>query len=300
MDTPSVDRTRAAPALPAAAETRIRLSRVLATGLMQVVLLGWTAIVVFPLVWLLYSSLKTDREIFFSPWSLPATVQWDNFARAWTKAHIGRYFGNSLTVVVPSLILTLLTSAMAAYVLARFTFPGSRAVLYLFIGGMMFPVFLGLVPLFFLLQRLRLLNSFTGLVLVYIGYSLPFTIFFLTGFFKTLPSELHEAAVIDGANQYEIFFQIMLPLAQPGLVTVGIFNVLGMWNQFILPLVLMSDSRRYLLTQGLAYMLHQQYYLNDWSGLFAAVVLVMVPTLMVYAVFQGRIQKGLTVGALKG
>jgi len=267
---------------------------------MQLLLLTWMVIVVFPLLWLLYSSLKTDQEIFFSPWSLPASVQWGNFARAWTKAHIGRYFGNSLVVVAPSLIFTLLFSAMAAYVLTRFPFPGNRAVLYFFISGMMFPVFLGLVPLFFLLQRLRMLNTFGGLVLVYIGYSLPFTVFFLTGFFRTLPSELHESAIIDGANQYQVFFGIMLPLAQPGLVTVGIFNFLGMWNQFILPLVLMSDSQRYLLTQGLNYMFHQQYYLNDWSALFAALVLVMVPTLIVYAIFQGQIQKGLTVGALKG
>jgi N-acetylglucosamine transport system permease protein len=299
MSTPSIAGARATARTAARLDTA-RLGRIVSLGVVHAALLVWAIIVVFPLLWLLYSALKTDQEIFFSPWSLPATPQWDNFSRAWTKAHIGRYFGNSLTVVVPALILTLLTSAMAAYVLARFTFPGGRAILFLFIAGMMFPVFLGLVPLFFLLQSLRLLNSFTGLVLVYIGYSLPFTIFFLTGFFRTLPSELHEAAVIDGAGQYEIFFQIMLPLAQPGLVTVGIFNFLGMWNQFILPLVLMSDADRYLLTQGLNYMLHQQYYLNDWSGLFAAVVLVMVPTLVVYAIFQGRIQKGLTVGALKG
>ena len=178
--------------------------------------------------------------------------------------------------------------------------PTKGAILYLFMAGMMFPVFLGLVPLFFLLQSLKMLNTYVGLMFVYIAYSLPFTIFFLTGFFKTLPSELHESAVIDGANQYRIFFAIMLPLAQPGLVTVGIFNVLGMWNQFILPLVLMSDSEKYMLTQGLNYMYHQQYYMNDWSALFAAVVLIMAPTLLVYALFQNQIQKGLTVGALKG
>lgn len=284
-----------------AAAARVRgVGGVLLRVLMQVCLLAWAVVVVFPLVWLVYSSLKSDQEIFFSPWSLPATIRWDNFARAWTKAHIGQYFGNSLIVVIPSLVFTLLFSAMPAYVLARFPFPGNRFFLYLFISGMMFPVFLGLVPLFFLLQKLGLLNTFLGLILVYIGYSLPFTIFFLTGFFRTLPSELHESAIIDGANQYQVFFSIMLPLAQPGLVTVGIFNFLGMWNQFILPLVLMSDAERYLLTQGLNYMLHQQYYLNDWSALFAAVVLVMVPTLVVYAIFQGQIQKGLTVGALKG
>lgn len=260
----------------------------------------WALVVIFPMVWVLYTSLKTDQEIFFSPWSFPKVVQWGNFARAWTKAHIGQYFFNSLVVVVPSLILTLLLSAMSAYVLARFPFPGNRAVLYLFISGMMFPVFLGLVPLFFLLQKMTLLNTFPGLILVYISYSLPFTIFFLTGFFRTLPSALHESAIVDGASQYTIFFSIMLPLAQPGLITVGVFNFLGMWNQFILPFALMSDSKKYVLTQGLAYIRHQQYYLNDWSALFAAVVLIMVPTLIVYVLFQGQIQQGLTVGALKG
>jgi N-acetylglucosamine transport system permease protein len=145
-----------------------------------------------------------------------------------------------------------------------------------------------------------MLSTYHGLILVYVAYSLPFSVFFLTGFFKTLPSELHEAGIIDGANQYQVFLNIMLPLAQPGLLSIGIFNFLGMWNQYLLPLVLMTDAKRYVLTQGLAYMLHQQYYKNDWSALFAAVSMIMVPTLLVYVIFQGQIQKGITVGALKG
>ncbi len=276
------------------------LTALIGRVLIQLIMVMWTIGVVFPMVWLIYSSLKTDQEIFFNPWSLPAVPRWDNFSRAWVKAHIGTYFVNSLIVVLPSLFFTLLLSSMAAYILARFPFPGNRVILYVFMSGMMFPVFLALVPLFFLVKDLGMLNTYPGLILVYIAYSLPFSIFFLTGFFKTLPSELHEAAIMDGANQYQVFFQIMLPLAQPGLVSIGIFNFLGMWNQYILPLVLMSDPSKYLLTQGLSYMLHQQYYLNDWSGLFAAVTLVMIPTVVVYAVFQGRIQKGITVGALKG
>jgi N-acetylglucosamine transport system permease protein len=269
------------------------------TILLNAVLWFWSIIVVFPMLWLLYSSFKSDREIFFSPWSLPETLRWDNFARAWISAHIGDYFVNSLIVVVPSLFLTLLLSSMAAYVIARFPFPGNRFVFYMFLSGLLFPIFLALVPLFFLVKDLRMLNTYHGLILVYTAYSLPFSVFFLTGFFKTLPSELHEAAIIDGANQYQVFFRIMLPLAQAGLISIGIFNFLGMWNQYILPLVLISNAARYLLTQGLAYMLHQQYYMNDWSGLFAAVTIIMIPTLLTYVIFQGQIQKGITVGALK-
>jgi N-acetylglucosamine transport system permease protein len=252
------------------------------------------------MVWLVYSSFKTDQEIFFSPWSLPEALQWNNFERAWIEVHIGQYFVNSMKVVIPSLILTLALSSMASYILARFRFPGDRVIFYLFLAGLLFPIFMALVPLFFLARDLGMLNTFHGLILVYTAYSLPFTIFFLTGFFKTLPSELHEAALIDGANEYQVFFRVMLPLAQPGLVTMGIFNFLGMWNQFILPLVLMSDRESYLLPQGLSFMLHQQYYQNDWSALFAAVTIIMIPTLVVYVIFQNRIQKGVTVGALKG
>ncbi len=263
-------------------------------------LVFWAAIVILPMIWLVYSSFKTDQEIFFEPWALPQELQWNNFERAWVTVHVGEYFLNSMRVVIPGLVLTLVLSSMTSYILARFKFPGSRVLFYVFMAGMLFPIFMALVPLFFLAKDLQLLNTFLGLSLVYTAYSLPFTIFFLTGFFRTLPSELHEAALIDGANEYQVFFRVMLPLAQPGLVSMAIFNFLGMWNQFILPLILMSERDNYLLPQGLSFMLHQQYYKSDWSALFAAVTIIMIPTLAVYIIFQSQIQKGVTVGALKG
>ena len=218
-------------------------------------LVFWAAIVILPMIWLVYSSFKTDQEIFFEPWALPQELQWNNFERAWVTVHIGEYFLNSMRVVIPGLVLTLVLSSMTSYILARFKFPGSRVLFYVFMAGMLFPIFMALVPLFFLAKDLQLLNTFLGLSLVYTAYSLPFTIFFLTGFFRTLPSELHEAALIDGANEYQVFFRVMLPLAQPGLVSMAIFNFLGMWNQFILPLILMSERDNYLLPQGLSFML---------------------------------------------
>jgi N-acetylglucosamine transport system permease protein len=260
----------------------------------------WSIIVIFPMIWVLVSSFKTSKEIFFSPWLPPAQMMWENFARAWSKASMGLYFFNTLAVLIPAIFFTLLFSAMAGYVLARFVFPGNRAIFFMFTGGMLFPVVLALVPLFFLLQSIALLDTHIGLILVYIAYSLPFTVFFLTGFFKTLPSELLEAAVIDGANQYQLFFQIVIPLAKNGLVSMGIFNFLGQWNQYILPLVLLTSRQKYVLSQGLAFLQHQQRYQSDWSGLFAAVTMVMLPTMIVYTIFQNQIQRGLTIGALKG
>ena len=272
----------------------------LGTGLMYAFLAFWSIVVIFPMVWVIVSAFKSDAEIFMSPWMPPAELMWDNFVRAWSKANIGLYLLNTMTVNLPAIFFTLLFSAMAAYVLSRFDFPGNRIVFYAFLGGMLFPIFLALVPLFFLLNSLHILNSHFGLILVYIAYSLPFTIFFLTGFFKTLPTELLEAATIDGANQLQLFFLIAIPLAQNGLVSMGIFNFLGMWNQYILPLVLLTSNEKYVLSQGLAFLQHQQRYQSDWSGLFAAVVIVMLPTLIVYVIFQNQIQRGLTVGALKG
>ena len=266
----------------------------------QTVLIGWAVTVIFPMIWMIYSSFKTDQELFFSPWAAPVELQWDNFARAWTKAHVGDYLLNTLIVVVPALLLTLIISAMAAYVLARFEFVGRRFLFYMFLSGMLFPVFLALVPLFNLVNQLKMLNTFHGLTIVYIAYSLPFTIFFLTGFFKTLPTEIEESAIMDGANPYQVFFKVMLPMASPGLISMGIFNFLGMWNQYVLPLVLISDESKYMLSQGLAFMLFKQFYENDWSALFAALTIIMVPTLIVYITFQKQIQDGITTGALKG
>ena len=270
------------------------------SGVAQVLLGLWALMVIFPFLWMIMTSFKTDSEILFSPWRLPAAMQWDNFVRAWNEARIGRYVFNSLIVIAGSLTGTLLFSSMAAYVLARFKFPGNQFIYYMFLAGMVFPIFLALVPLFFLVRDLQMTGTYQGLILVYIAYSLPFTIFFLTGFFRTLPGEVAEAAIIDGASQYRVFFQIMLPLAKPGLVAMGIFNFLGQWNQFLLPLVLMPDENRYMLSQGLAFLAIQQGYQNDYSALFAAMTITMIPTLVIYILFQRRLEAGLTAGALKG
>lgn len=277
---------------------------VIGKALTYLVLTFWALLVIFPMLWSIMSSFKTDQEIFFSPWALPQALVFENFARAWVKARIGDYLLNTLIIIIPSLLLTLLLSSMASYVMARFEFRGRTFIQYMFLVGMIFPIFLALLPLYFLMQKTALLDTYHGLILVYIAFSLSFTTFFLTNFFKTLPKELGEAATIDGANQYQIFFDVYLPLAKPGLVTMGIFNFLGQWNQYILPNMLMiqntDEATHYVLSQGLYYLQAQQFYQNDWSGLFAAVTIVMIPTLVVYLIFNDSIEKGMTAGAIKG
>lgn len=283
---------------------RIPFSEILSKVVVYLILGLWAVIVIFPMLWSIMTSFKSDQEIFFSPWALPKVLLFENFARAWVKARMGDYLINTLIIILPALFFTLLLSSMAAYVLARFEFRGRNFIYYLFLVGMIFPIFLALVPLYFVMSKLVLLDTYQGMILVYIAFSLSFTIFFMTNFFKTLPRELGEAALIDGANQYDIFFRIYLPLAKPGLITMGIFNFLGQWNQYILPNTLMitnnDDVTHYVLSQGLYYLQAQQFYQNDWSGLFAAVTIVMVPTLTVYLIFNDRIEKGLTAGAIKG
>ncbi|MCM1968367.1 MULTISPECIES: carbohydrate ABC transporter permease [unclassified Streptomyces] len=263
----------------------------------------WGIMIVLPLIWLVLGSFKTDVQIGSSALSWPSNWHFDAFGRAWDKG-IGDYFANTLIVMVFSVPLTMLLGSMAAYVLARYPFAGNRPIYYFFVSGAMFPVFLALVPLFFMVKRLDMLNSYQGLILVYVAYSMPFTVFFMHSFFRTLPTAVHEAAVIDGASHTRIFFQVMLPMAKPGLISVGIFNVLGQWNQYILPSVLMqpqtgSDPERYMLTQGLIQLQYQMGYETDLPVLFAGVTIAMIPMLVVYLSFQRQIQAGLTSATLK-
>uniref|UniRef100_A0AAU2V212 Carbohydrate ABC transporter permease n=1 Tax=Streptomyces sp. NBC_00003 TaxID=2903608 RepID=A0AAU2V212_9ACTN len=266
----------------------------------HVFLLVWALMVGVPLLWALWSSFKTSGDILTHPWSLPTDFQFDNWSRAWSKANIGQYFLNTAFVVGLSTFGTMLLGSMAAYVLARFEFPGNRFIYFLFVGGMAFPVVMVLVPLFFVTKNLGILNTLPGLVLIYIAYSLPFTVFFMTAFFRTLPTTVAEAALIDGASHTRTFFQIMLPMAKPGIISIGIFNVLGQWNQYLLPLVLnQGDTKNWVLTQGLADLAVQQGYQGDWGALFAGLSIAMLPVLAVYIVFQKQVQAGLTAGALK-
>jgi N-acetylglucosamine transport system permease protein len=272
----------------------------LLAGLGHVALAVWAVIVIAPILWTILASFKNTAEIFSSPWTMPAELRWENWSRAWTKAHVGRYFVNSVVVVGFSTFGTMLFGSMAAYVLARYRFWGNRAVYFLFVSGLAFPVFLALVPLFKVVENLGLLNTHTGLVLVYIAYSLPFTVFFLAAFFKTLPTSVAEAGMIDGCSHTRLFFQVMMPMAKPGLISVTIFNVIGQWAQYQLPLVLLSNAKdKWVLTQGIADISVNAGYEADWSGLFAALTIAILPMIVVYAIFQRQIQSGLTSGAVK-
>lgn len=268
-------------------------------GVSHTLLTIWSLLVLIPLLWVLMSSFKTSQEIFDSPFSLPKTWRFENYAHAWEGAQIGSYFANSLIVVFGGLIITMLFGSMCAYVLARFEFPGSRIVYWIMLAGLTFPIFLAVVPLFFILRGFGLTNSLVGLMIVYGMFALPFTMFFLYSFFRSLPNSVYEAAQLDGCGEWRTFFQIMLPMARPGVATVAILNFVGLWNQFLLPIALIQDPKKYVLTQGMQQFASAAGYDVDFGALFAAVVITVVPVLIVYLIFQRQLQGSVSPGTNK-
>ncbi|MBX6355639.1 MAG: carbohydrate ABC transporter permease [Micromonosporaceae bacterium] len=290
--------TRKAPAPPAPARpAEARGDRGVAV-VSHTVLAIWTVLIIVPLLWTLLSSFKTTSEIFASPFSLPKDWNFDNYVSAWTTAGIGRYFVNTVVVVGCALVIVMILGAMCAYVLARYRFFGNRFIYYLMLAGLTFPIFLAIVPLFFVLRNLGLLNTLPGLIIVYVAFALPFTVFFLHPFFRALPNEIGEAAEMDGCGEWRKFFQVMLPMARPGMAAVAIFNFLGLWNQFLLPVALNTKKDNYVLSQGMAEFASQAGYNVNFGRLFAAVVIMILPVAIVYILFQRQLQGSVTQGPM--
>ncbi|HZN17205.1 MAG TPA: carbohydrate ABC transporter permease [Micromonosporaceae bacterium] len=273
-------------------------------------LVTWALLVILPLGWAVMSSFKTDAEIVRDPIGPPSGLHWENFSTAWTTGHIGDLFFNTIVVMAGGVFLTMLFGAMAAYVLARYEFPGNKLIYYSFVAGLTLPIFLAIVPLYQVVANLGNsvrwlgLNQYPMLVLVYVAYSLPFTVFFLHSFFRSLPTAIAEAAIVDGASHTRLFFQVMVPLAKPGLISIGIFNIIGQWNQWLLPTVLMQaqgggEEKRAMLAQGLIDLQVNQGYQGDYGALFAGMTMAMLPILVVYVSFQRQVQAGLTGATLK-
>lgn len=264
-------------------------------------LLLWTVCSVYPLLFSIFESLKDNRQFYSGrAWDLPKLpLLWNNFSYTWEKYHFGAYFANTTLVTAGSMALALLLTATTAYVLARHAFRGSGILYYLYVSSLTIPSLMLVVPMFFLFVDLHLSNSFAGLILLYSITAMPLGMFILTGFFKTLPRELEESAVMDGASLYGVFFKIMLPLAAPGLITISIVNALQFWNEYQYALVLLNDAAKYTLPVGLAVMQGEMQYRIEFGPLFAGLLISTVPILIVYIVFQRRISDGIVAGAVK-
>lgn len=259
----------------------------------------WCAFSVFVFFWIILCSLKTNREFFKDAWGLPDVLQWGNYVKVFESYHLGNNLWNSVLIVSVSVFFIVVISAPAAYVLSRCKFPGSSFINKFFTLGMGVPFQLLLIPLFFLMYSMGIVGSRLSLILIYIALSLPFTIFLMSGFFRSLPSVLEEAAYMDGCSPMRAFITVMLPLGRPGLVTAAIFNFVSLWNEFLLALTFINDSKDYPLSVGLYALQGSLQYTGDWVALFAALVVVTIPTVVIYMFLSKQIIEGLTMGAVK-
>jgi len=232
---------------------------------------------------------------------------YENYVRAWTIARMGDYLVNSVLISVGAVGLIILCASMAAYALTKLEFPLRDGILYMYVAALAIPGQLILVPLFLMLRGWRIealgfsfMDSRFGLILIYAALSLPFTIFLLTGFFRSLPTELAEAAAIDGCGEFATFSRIYFPLAAPGLTTAAIFNFIGIWNEYNFALVFITNPDLKTLPVGLYYLVVTQQYAAEWPALFAGIVILFVPTFLIFLILQKQIIAGLTLGSIKG
>jgi multiple sugar transport system permease protein/N-acetylglucosamine transport system permease protein len=267
--------------------------------------LGWFAWALvgfdlFVLAWLFVSSLKSSREIFEAPWSLPAAPQWQNYAAAWGEGRFGLAAFNSVALAVATALATVAVAAPAAYALARFGLRASGWLTTLFALGIGIPAQVIMLPLYAAMDTLGLVDSLPGLWLLYLATSIPFAVFFLTGFFATLPVEMEEAAALDGASPLRCFVSVMLPMARSGIVTLLILNLIAHWNETLFALIfLQSDDKATLPLALLKFLQTMQYNAGNWGGLFAGMCIVVLPVLGIYIWLGSRIIKGFTLGSGK-
>ena len=269
------------------------------SGMGKGIIYLWIIFILFLFLWLILASLKTDHELLSSFWSWPETFQWGNYHYAWINSNLIGYFINSVIVVIISLFGIVILSAPAAYILSRIPFRGRNMITSSFIIGIAIPHQAILIPLYLMLIKIGLLNTLTGLIIVYVVYSLPFTIFILTGFFSTISSQVEDAAAIDGASPNRTFWQIILPMARPGIITVIILNGVGLWNEFLFAYTFLNSGDKFTLSVGLYKFYETMEYNSNWSSLYAGVVIVILPILLFYLWMSNRIIEGMTAGSVK-
>lgn len=277
-----------------------------------VALITLAVTIIIPVAWVFMASIKENSEFYGNPWAMPAGFYIQNFADAWSKARMGEYMLNSVIVTALALVILLVVALPAAYVLSRFEFKGRKFLNVAFMGGLFINVNYIVVPIFLMLvdgdKFLKnafggsfFLNNIIVLAVVYASTALPFTIYLLSGYFATLAHDYEEAAYIDGAGYGTTMLKIIFPMAQPSIITVILFNFLSFWNEYIIAMTLLSDPKgSKTLPVGLMQLTQAQQSAAQYGQLYAGLVLVMLPTLILYICVQKKLTQGMTLGGLKG
>jgi len=254
-------------------------------------------IMILPLVNMVPMSFKSMSEMGSSPIGIPQNWQTDNYTTAWQEGNLGQYLLNSGIVSVASVFFVMLLSSLVAYVLARFEFRGNTMIYMLFLAGLALPIQLIAVPLFIIMKNMNLLNNLLSVILVYVASGMSFSVFLLVNFFRTIPVDLEEAARIEGANVMQIYALIMLPLVRPALTSVGLFNFVSAWNALFFPLIFLSAKSQMTVTVGVLSFVGQ--YSTQWNLLLPALVIVILPTVVVFSLASRQFIRGLTAGAVR-
>ncbi len=264
------------------------------------VLIGLLLVVeLYPLLWLLLSSFKTSDEFSTGAfWALPAGLAWQNYSLAWTSG-MSTYFLNSILAVFPSLFLVLVISLAASFGLEVMKWRGNNLVLLAFLGGVMVPTQMVLLPLFTMYFQAGLINTRWALILTYTAFTLPLSVFLMAGFFKAVPRTVIEAAVLDGASIFQVFYRVAVPMVANGLATIGLVNFFFLWNDLLFSLTFISSDNQRTIQTGLLNFTGQ-YGQVQWGPTFAGVALTVFPTLIVYLILNQQVIKGLTAGSVKG
>lgn len=253
-------------------------------------------IMLYPLFWMGISSLKENSEIFASPFTLPADPRWENYSLAWKTAEVPLHMANSILYAVSAVFFTVIFSSMAAYVIARMS--SGKVVYHYFSLGIMIPINAIIIPFILIFRKIALLNTRPGIILAFIVTNLAFSVFILVPFMKELPSELEDAAMIDGCGRVQTFLRIILPISKGGLATVGTFVLLNSWNDLFLSLLIISKQDFITLNQ-VCYNMKAQY-VSDYGLISAAVMILVLPVLVFFILFQKQVVKGMTAGSIKG
>lgn len=269
----------------------------LGTVIQYIFLIAMAAMFVTPLLFTLISSLKDNREIFASPFALPEVYRFENYMIAWKEANMSQYFLNSIFISVATVVILGIVASMAAFIIARFNFKMNKFIMIFFLIGMMIPMHTILVPITYMIGTLNLKNNLFVLVLLYVGFSIPFSVMVLTNFMKGINQSLEEAAIIDGANYFQIYRHVALPLTIPAISTISIFNFLSAWNNVLFPLLFINDKKLKPISLGLLNFNGERG--SQYGPLMAAIAITVFIPLVIYLLFQEKVESGLAAGAVK-
>ena len=257
-------------------------------------------IMLYPLAWNVVSSFKTSTEFLTDPFAWPQGLAWDNYVRAYEKSNLAANIGNSIYVVLETLVIIVVCVVPCSYCLVRYKFPGAKLILNIYMAAIFIQATYIMIPLFLELQAVNGLNNLPVLCLVYAVMQFPFCIFTLQGFMSAVPRDYEESARIDGATNIQLLLRVMVPLAKPGIATITMLSAMGFWNEYPLALVLLTEDAKKTLPIGMANLFEVQKYATDWGALFAGLVIVMIPTIIIYLIGQRYLLQGIGAGGLKG